>query len=78
MIVRKGLNPLWVHSSRVEIASLERDGLLKPIWCFARVSDRGFYERLGWQAAGLEFDLGNAGPSITMVWSCDRTANAPN
>ncbi|PZD70224.1 hypothetical protein C1752_16047 [Acaryochloris thomasi RCC1774] len=63
---------------RFAIASLENDSQLQTIWCYSRVSARGFYERLGWQAVSNVFDYGNAGPSITMIWGCDITANAPN
>ncbi len=57
------------------IASLEQDDQLKPIWCYARVSARGFYRRLGWQAVSDVFQYGNAGFAIEMLWRCDRTSD---
>lgn len=53
------------------IANLDQDDLLKAIWCNARVRAVGIYERLGWQVVSDEFEYGNAGRSVTMVWGCD-------
>jgi len=37
------------------------------MWCNARVSARGFYEKLGFAAIGDEFDLPVAGPHFVMI-----------
>lgn len=37
------------------------------MWCNARVSARGFYEKLGFAAIGDEFDLPVAGPHYVMI-----------
>jgi GNAT superfamily N-acetyltransferase len=37
------------------------------MWCNARVSARGFYERLGFVAVGEEFTLPVAGPHYVMI-----------
>jgi GNAT superfamily N-acetyltransferase len=37
------------------------------MWCNARISARGFYEKLGFAAVGDEFDLPVAGPHYVMI-----------
>jgi predicted N-acetyltransferase YhbS len=37
------------------------------IWCNARISARGFYEKLGFAAVGDEFVLPVSGPHYVMV-----------
>jgi GNAT superfamily N-acetyltransferase len=37
-----------------------------PLWCNARVSAMGFYEKLGWVAEGEEFDVPDVGPHYIM------------
>ena len=39
-----------------------------PLWCNARVSAVGFYEKSGWQTEGAIFDVPTVGPHMTMIW----------
>lgn len=40
-------------------------------WCNARTEAVGFYERLGWQVLGEEFDLPTVGPHFVMELRLD-------
>ena len=40
-----------------------------PLWCNARMSALGFYEKSGWQKEGTIFDVPTVGPHIIMIWS---------
>ena len=46
-------------------AAKERGALV--MWCNARVSAQGFYEKVGFVAEGPQFDLPVAGPHYVMV-----------
>jgi GNAT superfamily N-acetyltransferase len=48
----------------VEVAKASDATLM---WCNARVSARGFYEKLGFTAIGDEFELPVAGPHYVMI-----------
>jgi GNAT superfamily N-acetyltransferase len=48
------------------VAVARADGA-ELMWCNARVSARGFYEKLGFKAVGDEFVLPVAGPHYVMV-----------
>jgi len=48
----------------VGIAQADGSGLM---WCNARVSARGFYEKLGFVAVGDEFELPVTGPHYMMI-----------
>jgi GNAT superfamily N-acetyltransferase len=37
-----------------------------PLWCNARVSAMGFYEKMGWEVEGLEFEVPDIGPHYVM------------
>jgi predicted GNAT family N-acyltransferase len=39
-----------------------------PMWCNARVSAIGFYERVGWEVVSEEFEIPSAGPHVKMVY----------
>jgi GNAT superfamily N-acetyltransferase len=39
-----------------------------PLWCQARVSAMGFYEKMGWVAEGDEFEVPDVGPHYVMRW----------
>ena len=41
----------------------------ETLWCNARVSAMGFYEKAGWQIEGAEFEVANVGPHFVMRWS---------
>lgn len=41
------------------------------IWCNARVSAIGFYERVGWGVVSEEFEIPSAGPHVKMVYRGD-------
>jgi len=43
-----------------------------PMWCNARESAVGFYERHGWEVRGERFDKPPAGPHFRMFWSPRR------
>jgi len=36
------------------------------LWCNARTPAVGFYERMGWQVLGTEFDIPTVGPHLVM------------
>lgn len=38
-----------------------------PVWCNARVTALGFYEREGWRPIGDVFEIPEAGPHVRMV-----------
>lgn len=38
------------------------------MWCNARVSAIGFYERVGWEVVSAEFEIPSAGPHVKMVY----------
>jgi GNAT superfamily N-acetyltransferase len=44
-----------------------REGRAELMWCNARVSARGFYEKLGFATLGEEFVLPVAGPHYVMI-----------
>lgn len=39
-----------------------------PMWCNARVSAIGFYQRVGWGVVSDEFEIPLAGPHVKMVY----------
>ena len=41
------------------------------MWCNARVSAIGFYERVGWGVVSEEFEIPSAGPHVKMVYRGD-------
>ena len=43
-----------------------RDTGLKLIWCNARTSAVGFYQKLGWQIVSEEFEVPDVGPHFRM------------
>lgn len=59
----RGVGTALLATAERELGS--REGRL--VWCNARESARGFYERNGWRAASEVFANGNAGPSLKMV-----------
>lgn len=44
---------------------------VKTIWCNARVSAVGFYQKVGFECMGEEFDIPDIGPHILMVKNLD-------
>jgi predicted GNAT family N-acyltransferase len=40
----------------------------KSYWCNARTSAVGFYQRIGWETVGPEFQIEGVGPHYIMVW----------
>ena len=40
-----------------------------PLWCNARVSAMGFYQKAGWETGGNEFEVKNVGPHFVMRWT---------
>ena len=38
-----------------------------PLWCNARLTAHGFYEREGWRPIGDAFEIPDAGPHVHMV-----------
>lgn len=45
-----------------------------PVWCNARTSATGYYERLGFVRVGEEFEIEVIGPHFVMVRSADPVA----
>lgn len=41
---------------------------VSTVWCNARVSAIGFYERAGFVTVGERFELPDIGPHVVMVW----------
>lgn len=41
-------------------------------WCNARIGAVGFYERLGWDVIGSEFEIPTVGPHVVMERRLDR------
>lgn len=41
----------------------------RGLWCNARVSAVGFYQKMGWQIDGDRFDIPDVGPHYVMRWS---------
>jgi predicted GNAT family N-acyltransferase len=39
-----------------------------PLWCNARLTAKGFYEKLGWVTEGEVFDVPHFGPHYVMRW----------
>jgi GNAT superfamily N-acetyltransferase len=52
-------------------ADLYADGEAR-LWCNARVSARGFYERLGWRVISPPFDVVAIGPHVKMIAGLGR------
>jgi GNAT superfamily N-acetyltransferase len=46
---------------------IAREGGALLLWCNARVSAQGFYEKVGFVAEGPQFDLPVAGPHYVMI-----------
>ena len=40
-----------------------------PLWCNARTSAVGFYQRVGWEVVSDEFEIPSAGPHVKMVYT---------
>jgi GNAT superfamily N-acetyltransferase len=40
----------------------------EDLWCSARASARGFYEKLGWAVEGEPFEIAGIGPHFRMHW----------
>lgn len=59
----KGVGALLIR--RLQEVAGERD---LDLWCNARVSALGFYEKLGWVIEGAEFDVPDVGPHYIMRW----------
>lgn len=39
-----------------------------PMWCNARTSAVGFYQRVGWEVVSDEFEIPSAGPHVKMTY----------
>jgi predicted GNAT family N-acyltransferase len=51
----------------------------QPLWCNARVTAMGFYEKLGWVAEGEEFHVPDVGPHYIMrKATVENCPSAPN
>jgi hypothetical protein len=55
---------LW-HAAAAEA---HRDEPGRLIWCNARTSAVGFYEKLGWRVVSEPFDVPTVGPHVKMIW----------
>jgi GNAT superfamily N-acetyltransferase len=47
-----------------------REAGARYLWCNARVTALGFYERLGFEAVGEEFEIAGIGPHYVMWLDC--------
>lgn len=61
---KKGVGRTLTESSLLMLAKETP----KLFWCNARTSAVGFYERMGWQILGSEFDIPGVGPHFKMTW----------
>ncbi len=57
-----GVGRALLEHARVGLAAA------RGIWCNARSSARGFYERMGFAVSGEEFELPGIGPHYRMEW----------
>ncbi len=55
---------LFVHAS----SEARRRNPEWLMWCNARVSAIGFYERVGWGVVSDEFEIPSAGPHVKMIY----------
>jgi GNAT superfamily N-acetyltransferase len=60
---RSGIGRTLVQEIESIIAT---DGHSSLLWCNARTPAVGFYQKMGWQAVGDEFDIPTAGPHFRM------------
>tara|TARA_B100000073_G_C23739229_1_gene573188 strand:+ start:1969 stop:2397 length:429 start_codon:yes stop_codon:yes gene_type:complete len=58
-----------IGSQLLEFAmkDIEKNNILKNIWCNSRVTSKGFYKKFGFKETGESFVFGNAGKSIKML-----------
>ena len=61
---RRGIGQRMVETAQ-DIATSK----LKTLWCNARFSAIGFYERNGWVQSGSSFDVPGIGQHIVMNWT---------
>lgn len=61
---RRGIGHRMVETAQ-DIASFK----VKTLWCNARFSALGFYERHGWVQSGSFFDVPGIGQHIVMNWT---------
>ena len=59
----KGIGAAMLTAVQLELA--------EPLWCNARISAAGFYDKHGWQRVGGEFEIPGVGPHVRMVWVPD-------
>jgi predicted GNAT family N-acyltransferase len=61
----KGLGRQLLEAAVADARAAEPERI---VWCNARTSAVGFYEKLGWQVVSEPFDVPTAGPHVKMVW----------
>ena len=61
---RRGIGQRMIETAQ-DIATSK----LKTLWCNARFSAIGFYERNGWVQSGSSFDVPGIGQHIVMNWT---------
>jgi predicted GNAT family N-acyltransferase len=59
------------------VAEARRDEPDRLIWCNARTSAVGFYEKLGWRVVSEPFDVPSVGPHVRMVWQAVAEPHTP-
>jgi predicted GNAT family N-acyltransferase len=62
--VRQGIGTALL--ARAEAVAI-RDWGLGLLWCNARTSARGFYERSGWSVVSPVFEIPDVGPHVRMI-----------
>ena len=63
----RGLGQLLVHQCVI----LAKEMKAEILWCNARTSAVGFYQKLGFQVSGAEFDVPTVGPHFLMWLALD-------
>ena len=61
---KRGLGRILLENSETTIARATHN---RYFWCNARVPAIPFYEKLGWEVSGEEFDIPTAGPHRVMT-----------
>ena len=71
-LLRHGIGAALLGGASVQLAL---DDGPRVLWCNARVTAVGFYERQGWRVASEVFDVEDVGPHVQMVMADSRRSD---